>query len=182
MKLSRKKWILMGVFLAVIGSGALFLFRVTSRSAAPSTARSTVVPENPDHELKELAVQLQRKPGHTPVLMRMAQIERDKGQLEDAAGHLRQVIGNEPANADAYLELGRVLYEKGDVNGAIAQTSKAVEVNPRAVDALYNLGAIYANLGNPERARSYWTRAVAADAASDSGKKARDGLNQLARR
>ena len=35
--------------------------------------------ENPEHELKALAVELEKKPGHTPILMRMAQLERDKG-------------------------------------------------------------------------------------------------------
>lgn len=182
MKRWPKKWLLMGAFLVLIGGGSLFLFKVTTRSESPAAAPKTVVQDTPDHELKELEVQLQKKPGHTPVLMRMAQIEHDKGQLDEAAGRLREVIGNEPGYSDAHLELGRILYEKGDVNGAIAETNKAADANPKAVDALYNLGAIYANLGNPERARSYWNRAVAADPSSESGKKARDGLSKLAGR
>src|SRR4051812_23742423 len=110
MKPSHKKWIIMGVCLAVIGSVSLFLFQLISKSQAPvAVSRPKPPSENPDHELKELGVQLQRKPGHTPVLMRMAQIERDTGKIESAAGHLREVVKNEPQNADAHLELGRIM-------------------------------------------------------------------------
>jgi len=179
MKPWRNKRVLLGLLLALTGAGALFLLRVTSQADAPAPVRQTAVQDNPDHELKELAVQLQRKPGHTPVLMRMAQIEHDLGKLAEAAGHLREVIRNQPANADAHLELGRILYEKGEWSEAIAETEKALAANPKHVDALYNLGAIYANAGNTERARSYWKTAVDADPQSDSGKKARQSLARL---
>ena len=112
---SRKKWALRIGSLALIGGGALFLLRVTERaeSTAPP-ARPAAVQDNPVHELKELAVQLQKKPGHLPVLMRMAQIEHDQGKLAEAEAHLREALAGEPGNADVHLELGLVLYEKGD--------------------------------------------------------------------
>ena len=182
MKAWRKKWVLFGGFIVLLGACSTFLWRASSRSEAPSKA-GAVQPktgaDNPDHELKALAMELQKKPGHIPVLMRMAQIERQQGKLEDAAGHLRQVVESEPANADGFLELGRILYEKGDVAGAIAQTGKALAVNPKHVDALYNMGAIYANTGDPAKARSYWTKAVEANPAAESGKKAREGLTRI---
>jgi len=182
MKSSHKKWVLFGVCLLLTGLGSLFLLKVASRSETPApkaAPRATPAMPNTDHELKELAVQLQRKPGHTPVLMRMAQIEREKGKLDDAIGHLQEVVKNEPANAGAHLELGRILYEKGDLGGGIAETEKVLQIDPKQVDALYNLGAIYANLGNPQRARSYWVRAVEADANAESSKRARDGLAKI---
>lgn len=181
MKSSRKKWVLFGICLILTGAGSLFMLKVTSRPEPPPAASPHAAPAmpNPDHELKELAVHLKKKPGHTPVLMRMAAIEHDQGKLDDAAGHLREVLHNEPANAEAHLELGRVLYEKGDLNGSIAETEKVLSIDPRQVDALYNLGAIYANLGNAQRARSYWVKAVEADPTADSSKRARDGLARI---
>lgn len=171
----------MAASLASIGAVSLFLLKVMDRSQAPAVSKAApgTTVDNPEHELKELAVQLQKKPGHTPVLLRMAQLEREKGDLDDAAGHLREAIKNEPSSQDAHLELGRLLYERNDVTGAIAETEKVLALNANQVDALYNMGAIYANLGNRERARSYWSRAVGADPASDSGRKARDGLMKL---
>lgn len=170
----------MGVSALLLGALSLFLWKVSSHQTVPApSSPPPVVADNPDHELKELAVQLEKKPGHIPVLIRMAQIERDKGQLDDAAGHLREAVKNEPSNQDAHLELGRLLYERNDVAGSIAETEKVLSLNPKQVDALYNLGAIYANLGNSQRARSYWSKAVEIDPAADSGKKARAGLVKL---
>lgn len=170
----------MAASLALIGAVSLFLLKVADRSAAPTASKAVpVTADNPEHELKELAVQLQKKPGHMPVLLRMAQLEREKGDLDGAAGHLREAIESEPSSQDAHLELGRLLYERNDVTGAIAETEKVLALNPNQVDALYNMGAIYANLGNRERARSYWSKAVAVDPGSDSGRKAKDGLAKL---
>lgn len=182
MKPAHKKWMLFGICLLLTGAASLFMLKVTSRSEAPApaaAAHAKPAMANPEHELKELAVQLKKKPGHTPVLMRMAQIEREKGKLDDATGHLLEVVKNEPANPEAHLELGRILYEKGDLKGGIAETEKVLEIDPKQVDALYNLGAIYANLGNAQRARSYWARALEADPGADSSRKARDGLAKI---
>lgn len=180
MPASRKKWIVMGASLVAIGAVSVFLLKVTARTDAPAASKTApIAADNPEHELKELEVQLQKKPGHMPVLLRMAQLERDKGDLDDAAGHLQDAIKSEPSNADAHLELGRLLYERNDVGGAIAETEKVLALNPKQVDALYNMGAIYANLGNAGRARSYWQQAVAVNATADSGRKAREGLTKL---
>ena len=177
---SRKKWALRIGSLALIGGGALFLLRVTERaeSTAPP-ARPAAVQDNPAHELKELAVQLQKKPGHLPVLMRMAQLEHDQGKLAEAEAHLREALAGEPGNADVHLELGLVLYEKGDKNEALKETERALAINPKHADALYNMGAIHANLGDTGRARSYWEKLLSSAPESDSGKKAREGLARL---
>ena len=177
---SRKKWALRIGSLTLIGGGALFLLRVTERaeSTAPP-ARPAAVQDNPVHELKELAVQLQKKPGHLPVLVRMAQIEHDQGKLAEAEAHLREALAGEPGNADVHLELGLVLYEKGDKNEALKETERALAINPKHADALYNMGAIHANLGDTGRARSYWEKLIASAPESESGKKAREGLARL---
>jgi tetratricopeptide (TPR) repeat protein len=177
---TRKKWALRVGALALIGAGALFLLRLTERSESTAPpARPAAVQDNPAHELKELAVQLEKKPGHLPVLMRMAQLEHDQGKLAEAEAHLREALAGEPENADLHLELGRVLYEKGDRNEALKETERALAINPKHADALYNMGAIHANLGDTGRARSYWEKLIASAPESESGKKAREGLARL---
>jgi Flp pilus assembly protein TadD len=168
--------------MSLLGGGTVLLFRLTSVREKQAPIGQAAPPENPDHELKALEVQLERKPGHLPVLLRMAQIERDQGKLGEAVEHLRQAAAGEPKDPDVHLELGRALYEKGDQAEALKETERSLALKPDNVDALYNLGAIYANSGEPQRARSYWDQAVALDAASDSGKKAREGLSRLAGR
>lgn len=177
---SHKKWAIFGAFLVLIAAGSLFLLRLRPKDTATApAAKSSAVQDNQDHELKELGVQLQKKPGHFPVLMRMAQIERDQGKLADAEAHLRQAAASEPARADVHLELGRLLYEKGNRDEALKETQQALTLDPKDVDAMYNLGAIYANAGSPERARSYWENAIALNPESESGKKAHEGLAKL---
>ncbi len=178
---SRKKWTLFAVFAVLLGATTIFFWKATSRSQQAPTAavQPKTGADNPEHEMKVLEAQLEKKPGHTPVLMRMAEIEHARGRLDEAAADLRKAIQTEPKNSDAHLELGRILYEKGDVTGAIAETSKALEANPKHVDALYNMGAIYANNGDPVRARSYWKKAVEVDPSGESGKKAKDGLARI---
>jgi len=147
-----------------------------------STAMSNSV-ENPGtsgHDLKVLEKALIKKPGHTPVLMNLARLEEQKGQLDDAALHLKEIVDRESENLEAKLELGRVLFQRGDVQGALEQTQAILKVQPGNPDALYNVGAIYGNLGNASLAREYWARLIALAPQSESGKRAQRMLPQLA--
>jgi Flp pilus assembly protein TadD len=127
-------------------------------------------------ELENLQQQLSKKPDHTPVLLRMAQVAREMGKPAEAAQHLRQALQQEPKNREARLELGRALYETGDIGGAIKETQELLSKDPRDVDALYNLGAIYGNMKQDESARKYWLQAVATAPGSPSGQLAKQGL------
>ncbi len=136
-------------------------------------------PESDTHALKVLAMALEKKPGHTPVLFKMAKMESDEGHYQEAALHLRQIVQREPGNPEARLELGKALFQLGDVQGAITQTEEILKTHPTYEDALYNLGAIYGNLGNRERALSYWKRLAALDPRSESGQKAQQMMSKL---
>jgi cellulose synthase operon protein C len=177
--------IVLSVSMLLVAGTAAFWFSVMNRresgessSPAPRPASATPAANNA-HELAMLAEQLKRKPAHTPVLFRMAEIERQVGRPANAIKYLREILKTEPANREALLELGRALYDSGDVPSALTETRRLVEADPKNVDALYNLGAIYANSNDIEQARRYWTRAVQAAPDSDSGKRARNGLAQI---
>jgi tetratricopeptide (TPR) repeat protein len=133
------------------------------------------------HEAMALQAELQKKPNHVPILFRLAQLARESGKPSEAIPQLRKILELEPKNTEARLELGRDLYDTGDVTGALNETNQILIENPKNADALYNLGAIYANSSKPDAARAYWTRAVASDPTSDSGKRAAEGLPRLAR-
>jgi cytochrome c-type biogenesis protein CcmH/NrfG len=158
--------------------------RTTTESSGESeSSAGTQTPEatatSDPHEWQMLQQQLEKKPGHPPILLRMAQIALGRGEPSEAARLLRQAVEQEPENVDARLELGRALYESGDVAAAIAETAKILKSDPNHVDALYNLGAIYANTNQIESATDFWQRAVASDPNSDSGRKAEIGLKHL---
>ncbi len=154
----------------------------TPHQAPQATAMKVQPPPvqpNTEHDLKMLEKALEKKPGHTPVLMQLAQLEAAKGRLQEAEGHLRQILSETPEDPDARLELGRVLFQRGDIQGALEQTEDILKKNPTNPDALYNIGAIYANIGNRERAAVYWKQLIATDPQSASGKLAQQMLSQL---
>jgi cytochrome c-type biogenesis protein CcmH/NrfG len=163
----------------VAGGGVLWFSRQspnTARTTAPATA---VIPSSAAHEIASLEDELKKKPGHSPILVRLAELHQEAGRPGEAVRYLKQVLAAEPSNFQERLELGKALYETGDVDGALAETKKILEFDPKNVDALYNLGAIYGNQNNLVEARNYFAKAVAADASSDSGQKARAAMAQL---
>jgi cytochrome c-type biogenesis protein CcmH/NrfG len=184
--MSQTKLRLLRAAVLLAGFGAVsiplhrYLKRMPSTQSSPVTPGSTATDQDKEHELKVLQTQLEKKPGHAPVLLRMAELARETGKVADAARYLREAVAAEPANGEARLELGRALFESGDVQGAIEATKRILDVDPKDPDALYNLGAIYANTGDFAEARKYWSAAVHAAPESDSGKRASESMAQLA--
>jgi len=184
MDLRKQKFWTTAIAVAVGGLILGSLWWITSYPPDPSkpvtaSQGSAAAPQNPEHEKASLKELLQPNPGHTPILMRLAELEREAGRPAGAVPHLRMILEKEPANEEARLELGRALYESGDVEGATSETRRLVTDHPGNVDGLYNLGAIYANENHLDLAKQYWAKAVVASPASDSGRRAQDALLKL---
>jgi tetratricopeptide (TPR) repeat protein len=167
-----------GLALFYLGSRAVSHSRGGPATTKPAPPKGQPAVPN-DHEAKMLAEELKRKPGHVPVLFRLAQLAEQSGHPKDAVPFLRDILKQEPNNQDALLELGRVLFDTGDVAGALEQTNRVLEMQPGQPDALYNLGAVYANIGNAELARKYWQRLVQSSPQSESGLRAKESLGRL---
>src|SRR5215469_5861109 len=90
-----------------------------SSSANPTrnkqAASAPAAPPNLPHEKAFLEDELTKKPGHAPVLLRLAQVEREMGKLPEARKHLEQAVTGTENVIEARLELSRVCYEMGDV-------------------------------------------------------------------
>jgi tetratricopeptide (TPR) repeat protein len=165
-----------GIFLLLGGLNS-FKSRPTPTASVKAVDANAAAPQDPTHEKAALEEELKKKPGHAPILMRLAELAKD--QPKQAADYLKQAVAADPKNVDASVELSRTLYALNDVDGALAETKRLLVARPNQVDALYNLGAIYANLGKLDLARQYWTQAVATDSASDSGRKSADALTKI---
>ena len=180
----KRKITLFACLAAVTAIGAFWLSVLERHSKGgdeprQSSSASGTPAASKAHELAMLTEQLKRKPGHAPVLLRMAELEQQGGKPAKAVEYLRELLNSDPANRDARLELGRALYNAGDAQGALAETRRLIEADPKNVDALYNLGAIYANLSDFGQARLAWLEAVRVAANSESGKRAAAGLTQI---
>jgi len=180
-----KRKVIIAVVPLAIGIGTLLVLNKMmspgSKSSLPTAETQSAVPQNPAHERAALEEELKKKPGHPPILLRLAELERDAGRPAGAVPYLRQILDQDSKNEDARLELGRVLYDAGDVEGALRETKQLLVDHPNQVDGLYNLGAIYANQNRLDLAREYWSKAVATAPASDSGGRAKDSLAKLGR-
>jgi tetratricopeptide (TPR) repeat protein len=188
MNVDQRKILTLAVPVVIGLTTLLILNGLNSRRTAPARESSakasepqTAAPDNPAHERAALEEQLKLNPDHPPILLRLAEIEKKAGETPKAIAYLKRALAQDPKNEDARLELGRALYESGDVDGAIRETKQLLADYPHDVDGLYNLGAIYANLSRNDVAREYWSHAVAEGPGSDSGRRAKDALGQLAK-
>jgi tetratricopeptide (TPR) repeat protein len=136
-------------------------------------------PATPAHEKAFLEEQLKTKPGHPPILLRLAELEKNEGKLADAKKHLEEAIKSDPSLIDARLELSLVSYQLGDADEAEKQNLAVLKLDARQPDALYNMGAICANKNRLVEARQYWTDAVKYGADTESGKNAASALTKI---
>jgi Flp pilus assembly protein TadD len=181
------KWI---IAVCLLAAGAGIAYRWSHRTdRAPTNATPPLDPvavhattTDKEHEIAPLKENLKQNPKHVPVLLRLAQMSREVGRLNESANYLKDAVAQEPSNRDARLEFGRILFDTGDVTGATREMEALLKSDPADVDALYNLGAIYGNLSQDDRARGYFEKAVATAPESPSGKLARDALTKLAPR
>jgi Flp pilus assembly protein TadD len=178
------KWIIAVCLLAAASGAAYRWSHRTGRAALqvtpaldPVAVHATTADK--EHEIATLRENLKQNPKHVPVLLRLAQMSREVGRLNESANYLKDAVAQDPSNRDVRLEFGRILFDTGDVAGATREMEALLKSNPADVDALYNLGAIYGNLDQDDRARGYFEKAVATAPESPSGKLARDALTKL---
>jgi tetratricopeptide (TPR) repeat protein len=166
----------------LIGAAAAIYLGSEMASTQPST-QPVKPPQGIEadrrHEEIALTEALKKKPDHAPVLMRLAQISAETGDMEAAIRRLQAILAKEPDNADARLELGRALFLAGDTQGAIAETRRILDRDADHAEALFNLGAIYANLGDAAQATHYWNRLLAASPQADVAQTAKKMMLQL---
>jgi len=136
-------------------------------------------PATPAHEKAFLEEQLKTKPGHPPILLRLAELEKNEGKLADARKHLEEAIKSDPSLIDARLELSLVAYQLNDPDEAERQNLAVLKIDARQPDALYNMGAICANRNRLVEARQYWGDAVKYGPDTESGKNAATALTKI---
>lgn len=98
--------------------------------------------ENSKEELlAELLAVEDQAPGNVQSRVRIGQLFMEAGSPGHAADIFREVIKQDPENADAYAGLGEAEFSRGDYRAAIADFSQAVKRNPedKAASARINL-------------------------------------------
>ncbi|HEY1922607.1 MAG TPA: tetratricopeptide repeat protein [Tepidisphaeraceae bacterium] len=78
------------------------------------------------------------------------------GRLGEAEQMYREILGENPKNADALFLLGSLSHQTGKLDDAVKLLNQAIEISPGAPNYHTNLGVVLATLGRlPEAAECY---------------------------
>jgi tetratricopeptide (TPR) repeat protein len=131
---------------------------------------------------RDLDKALALRPSDPVALMRTANLERDKGNLQAAIKIYDIALSRQPTDAQLLLNRGIAKLLSGtrnDLESASVDLNGALKGNPDLAEAYLNLGSVDRKLGNTESAIGYLHKA--ADLATDPAVRiaAETGLSQL---
>lgn len=152
---------------AWLGQGAL-LWRAPQ--AAPALVLQAAAPASapgaPDIEamVQRLADRLAAQPADVPGWRRLARAYETLERHEAAIEAYRQLLKQQPADADALCELALVLaLQRGDLQlrgESQALVQQALKADPNHLQALALAGGIALERGQPQEARRLWQRVL----------------------
>ncbi|MHC4159133.1 MAG: tetratricopeptide repeat protein [Planctomycetota bacterium] len=97
---------------------------------------------------------------HIESRSRLAQLLIDKGRMDEAIMHCREILRAKPDDSIAHTNLGVALAAKGELYEAIAHYKKAIENEPEYVNALINLGVALGAQGELDEAISHFQKVL----------------------
>ena len=103
----------------------------------------------------------QQGPPAAPLLVELAEMQRERGALSEAEAMLRQAISADGSNAEAWHALGLLRQAQGETAAAEAGFARALELKPDFVAAWINLGSLKAGLEKFGEAVQLYGRALA---------------------
>jgi tetratricopeptide (TPR) repeat protein len=83
-----------------------------------------------------------------------------EGNLDRAEQCWRQVVNDDPNNADALLGLGRLALGRMRWDEAEGLLERAAELSPHSIDPIYNLSRVYRLKGEISKAEHYEAKAA----------------------
>ena len=83
-----------------------------------------------------------------------------RGQLDQAAPHLREAIRREPLRASAHASMGRLLVQQGRIAEGIGELQRSVDLQPGDLETLRLLGIMQGQTGQLAAAAKTFRRAI----------------------
>jgi eukaryotic-like serine/threonine-protein kinase len=112
----------------------------------------------PEEALTVLETATRRHPSWKR-LARLARLEKQLGRIDDARGHLQELLRNSPGNVEGLSLLAQLELSSGDPGRAAELYGELVQRSP-GIAALSNLGLAYFLLGDYQKAAETFGRAV----------------------
>ena len=102
---------------------------------------------------QEYRAALAENPQDEKALLRMAEIDAQKGDVQRAFGEYSRAVELQPADADAKLGLAKTLIEMDQTDKALTLLEQTVQQEPTNAIAHYRLGSLYRKAGRADDAR-----------------------------
>jgi len=96
---------------------------------------------------------LQLRPEHEGALLRMAILERERGNLPEALELMRRYAQINPWLSEFHASLAQLLWQSGDVEEALATARRGLELDPRMLPIRKWLAAALRQTGDAEGAK-----------------------------
>lgn len=96
---------------------------------------------------------LHENPQDEKTILRLAEMDAGKGNVQQASVEYAQAIELQPADAEAKLGLAKTLIEMNQTDKALKLLEEAVRLEPTNATAHYRLGSVYRKLGRTDDAK-----------------------------
>jgi len=103
-----------------------------------------------DHEYRAA---LAENPQDEKAMLRLAEVDAQKGNSQQALQEYNQAIALQPADADAKLGLAKALIDMNQADKALPLLEQAVQLEPTNATAHYRLGTLYRKMGRSDDAK-----------------------------
>ena len=115
-------------------------------------------------QLREAACSLERAIRLDPVCdeakLELAHVQLERGYVEEALGHYRAIILDQPSRIEALHGAASASFEQGDVGWAEEYARRAMDLAPDQAESHFNLGLVLRELGRLDEAITSLTRAA----------------------
>ena len=111
-----------------------------------------------DAAVPEFETALRIDPAYLPGTLRLARLQLERRDLDEAARLYERVRAADPNEAEALTGLARVAFARGDFATAITRLNEALPHAPQANEIQHLLGLAHARLGQRDRAQEFLAR------------------------
>lgn len=136
-------------------------------------------PPAADAHLAELEARLAQRPD-TPTRLALAHLYLDGGRVGEAIPLYREVLRQEPENADALMHMGSILLRAGHGEEALRYLDRALAKDPENAHALWDRGQVQATLlGDDAGALETWERFLRVAPGPEDAARAREMIAEV---
>jgi Flp pilus assembly protein TadD len=96
---------------------------------------------------------LKENPQDEKTILRLAEIDAQKGDVQQASVEYSKAIELQPADAQAKLGLAKTLIEMNQTDEALKLLEEAVQLEPTNATAHFRLGSVYRKIGRTDDAK-----------------------------